>query len=597
MSAALENVRLFDETQHLLQETEQRAAELSIINSVQDGLASQLDFDSIIDLVGDKMREVFGLQNLDIRIYDPSSNLMHFKYFVEGGKRLPPFEPSEPAGFGGRVLETREPIVVNDHVEEAMEEVGSYIFEGTEFAKSLMAVPIISGDQATGIIMTEDLERENAYDDSDVRLFTTLAASMGVAFENARLFEETTRLLGETEERAAELEIISSVEQALASKLEMQEVFDLVGDKIREVFDAQALLIIMYDADTDMLSYRYMIEKGERHFPEPARLGERGFAAHIIGNREPLMINKEMERQAKAYGAVLVAGEMPKSFLGVPLIVGDEAKGVISLQNVEREGAFDESDLRLLTTLASSMSVSVENVRLFDEPRRRAAEMAALAEIAREVSATLDLTAVLEQIGDRAMELLNARTINLRLLYVDDQVLKSVVSLGRHAEQYAAQDLALGEGVSGTVGQTGKPELIADTRDSKRTVHVPGTPDDEPETFMVVPLTVGDEIIGTMRVWRASDEGSFSNDDLELLISLSRQAAIAIQNARLFHEVDRQKEYSKSLVINSPVAIVTIDEADEIVSWNPEAKELFGYIEKEVIGQNIDELLVPEDIR
>ena len=141
--------------------------------------------------------------------------------------------------------------------------------------------------------------------------------------------------------------------------------------------------------------------------------------------------------------------------------------------------------------------------------------MAALAEIAREVSATLDLTAVLEQIGDRAMELLNARTINLRLLDVDDQVLKSVVSLGRHAEQYAAQDLALGEGVSGTVGQTGKPELIADTRDSKRTMKVSGTPDDEPETFMVVPLTVGDEIIGTMGVWRASDEGSFSNDDLE----------------------------------------------------------------------------------
>ena len=438
MSAALENVRLFDETQHLLQETEQRAAELAIINSVQDGLAAQLDFDAIIELVGDKMREVFDLQNLGIRIYDPGTNLVHFKYIVERGVRLPSPDPTEPAGFAERVMETREPIVVNENMEEAMKEVGSYVFAGTEFAKSVVFVPIISGDQATGTIMLEDLEREHAFDDSDVRLLSTLAASMGVAFENARLFEETTRLLGETEERAAELEIISSVEQALASKLEMQEVFDLVGDKIREVFDAQALLIIMYDADTDMLSYRYMIEKGERHFPEPARLGERGFAAHIIGNREPLMINKEMERQAKAYGAVLVAGEMPKSFLGVPLIVGDEAKGIISLQNVEREGAFDESDLRLLTTLASSMSVSLENVRLFDETRRRATEMAALAEIAREVSATLDLTAVLEQIGDRAMELLNARTINLRLLDVDDQVLKSVVSLGRHAEQYAA---------------------------------------------------------------------------------------------------------------------------------------------------------------
>ena len=597
MSAALENVRLFDETQHLLRETEQRAAELSIINSVQDGLASQLDFDGIIDLVGDKMRDVFGLQNLDIRIYDPSSNLMHFKYFVEGGKRLPPPEPSEPAGFGGRVLETREPIVVNDHMEEAMEEVGSYIFEGTEFAKSLMAVPIISGDQATGIIMVDDLERENAFDESDVRLLTTLAASMGVAFENARLFAETTRLLGETEERAAELEIISSVEQALASKLEIQEVFDLLGDKIRDVFDAQVLVIVTYDSVSDMIAYSYLIERGKRLYPESDLLGDIGFAAHIIHNRVPLIINRDMNERAKEYGAQIVAGEPIKSFLGVPLIIGQEANGVISLQNLDHEDAFDEADLRLLTTLASSMSVALENVRLFEETRRRAAEMAALAEIAREVSATLDLTAVLEQIGDRAMELLNARMINLRLLDVDDLVLKSVVSLGRHAEQYAAQDLALGEGVSGTVGQTGKPELIADTRDSKRTVNVPGTPEDEPETFMVVPLTVGDEIIGTMGVWRAFDEGSFSNDDLELLISLSRQAAIAIQNARLFHEVDIQKEYSQSLVINSPVAIVTIDEADEIVSWNPEAEDLFGYTGDEVIGQNIDELLVPEDIR
>jgi PAS domain S-box-containing protein len=605
-ASAIENARLYQDLEQRVAdrtaeletantEMEQRAAELSIINSVQQGLASQLEFDAIIELVGDKMRKVFNLQNLGIRIYEPETNMVHFKYSVERGVRLPLIDPMEPAGFARRVIETREPIVVNQNIEEAMKEVGSYTFAGTESAKSLITVPIISGDQVTGIIMVGDLDRENAFDEADVRLLTTLAASMGVAFENARLFQETTRLLSETEQRAAELEIISSVEQALASKLEIQEVYDLVGEKIREVFDAQTMVIMNYHQDTDKISFPYFIEKGERHYPEPGEVG--GLARHIIDTHESLMINRDLEKRGKEFGMRLIAGEWPKSWLGVPLIIGDEAFGVITLQNIDTEDAFDEADQRLLTTLASSMSVALENVRLFDETRRRAAEMAALAEIAREVSATLDLTTVLEQIGGRAMELLNARTINLRLIQADSQTLKTVVALGRHAEQFTATELQLGEGITGTVAQTGKPEVINDTRQDQRTKHVPGTPEDEPTAMMIAPLRVGKETIGTMGLWRALEDGHFSNDDLNVLVSLSRQAAIAIQNARLFHEVGRQKDYSESLVLNSPVAIVTIDESDNIVSWNPEAEELFGYTGDEAIGQNIDALLVSEDMR
>ena len=70
MGVALENARLFDETQRLLKETEQRAAELSVINRVQEGMAAELDFQAIIDLVGDKLREVFNTGDIGIRWYD-----------------------------------------------------------------------------------------------------------------------------------------------------------------------------------------------------------------------------------------------------------------------------------------------------------------------------------------------------------------------------------------------------------------------------------------------------------------------------------------------------------------------------------------------
>ena len=607
-ASAIENARLYQmleqrvaertaELQQANQAMEQRAAELSIINSVQQGLAAQLDFQAIIELVGDKIREVFDWQNLGIRTYDPQTNLVHYPFEVERGLRLPPFDPVPASAFSGHIIKTRKPLLINQDMAGWMEKLHSGLLPGTDQSKAFLGVPIISGDRVTGVIAVEDMEREDAFDEADVRLLTTLAASMGVALENARLFEETKRLLTETEQRAAELEIISSVEQALASKLEMQGVFDLVGDKIAEVFDAQVLIIMTYDGQADLVHYRYFIERGRRHFPEPDALGERGFAAHIIHSRQPLLFNRDLSERMKEYGSYILAGDAPKSYMGVPLVIGDEVKGVITLQNVDREDAFRDSDLRLLNTLATSMTVALENVRLFDETRRRAAEMAALAEIAREVSATLDLSTVLERIGARTMQLLNARTINLRLLQPDGQTLKTVVALGHHAEQFSSTLLHLGEGITGVVAQTGVPEVVNDTRSDKRTKHVPGTPVDEPTALMIVPLMTGEQIIGTMGVWRPRERGLFTQQDLEVLVSLARQTAVAIQNARLFDEVQRQKVYSESLVQHSPVAIVNIDADDMIVSWNPGAAQLFGYTAEEAIEVNIDDLLVPAEFR
>src|SRR5437588_11547121 len=92
-----------------------------------------------------------------------------------------------------------------------------------------------------------DMEHEHAFGDSDVRLLQTLANSMSVALENARLFDETQRLLKETEQRNAELAIINSVQAALAAELNMQGIYDAVGDKIREIFNQADVGIRIYD--------------------------------------------------------------------------------------------------------------------------------------------------------------------------------------------------------------------------------------------------------------------------------------------------------------------------------------------------------------
>ena len=106
MGVALENARLFEETKRLLTETDQRAAELAIINSVQDGLAAELDMQAMYDLVGDKILEIFDTQVVDIGVYDHDAKLFRFPYTIERGVRFPD-EPMELIGFRKQVLEIR----------------------------------------------------------------------------------------------------------------------------------------------------------------------------------------------------------------------------------------------------------------------------------------------------------------------------------------------------------------------------------------------------------------------------------------------------------------------------------------------------------
>ena len=239
MGVALENARLFDETQRLFKESEQRAAELAIINSVQEGLAAQLDFQAIIDLVGDKIREIFGTRDMSIALYDRPTNVLTMPYYLEHGERFP-IEPSQMRkGFTAHVIRHRQPLLINRDMAMRTAEYGSRMIGDMSAANlpgSYSGVPILKGDEAVGVVALYG-EMEDAFGDSDVRLLQTLSNAMTVALENARLFDETQRLFKAEQQRAAELAIITSVQQALAAELNMQGIYDAVGDKIREIFN------------------------------------------------------------------------------------------------------------------------------------------------------------------------------------------------------------------------------------------------------------------------------------------------------------------------------------------------------------------------
>src|SRR5262249_35444126 len=137
---------------------------------------------------------------------------------------------------------------------------------------------------------------------------------------------------------------------------------------------------------------------------------------HALDTRKPLLVAENVEAEAERYGSTTVAGEDTKSVLFVPLVTGGKATGVISLQNVDREHAFSESDQQLLDTLAGSLSVALENARLVHETRQRNAELALINSVQDAIAGELDPTAIYEAVGNRIRDVFDAHTMTIGML-------------------------------------------------------------------------------------------------------------------------------------------------------------------------------------
>src|SRR5687768_2901925 len=304
---------------HLQAELVQREAELQIINSIQQGLAAELDFQAIIDLVGDKLSEVLNTGETGIYWYDEKANLIHYLYAYEHGERLTiPSQTPPPSGRFETMLKTRQPIVTNTIAD--YKKWNTILVPGTDQSKSMVHVPIISNDRMLGMIVIENYERENAFGESELRLLTTIAASLGTALENARLFDETQRLFKAEQERVAELQIINSIQQGLAAALDFQAIVNLVGDKLREVFKTLDLAINWHDSRANLIKPLYYYEHGSRLQITPYPPTPGGLFETMIATRQPIVYSSEADYPSKN---VIPGTDLSKSLATVPIIASD----------------------------------------------------------------------------------------------------------------------------------------------------------------------------------------------------------------------------------------------------------------------------------
>jgi len=288
------------------------------------------------------------------------------------------------------------------------------------------------------------------------------------------------------------------------------------------------------------------------------------------------------------------------SEVDLPLLIEGRPIGVLAVESTE-PNAFGTHDFEILTAAAEQASIAIARARLLvsqaqllEAERRRADEQQALLDTLTDLSAELELSKLFQAVLERAATLLGVAGGELAIF---DDAKQELVIIANHNTGTVSTGtrLKVGEGAMGHVARTLEPLIIPDYHTwAGRSAQYAQV---EAHAVAVVPLLIRGRLVGALSVWHADPRKQFGAGDLRLINLFAPQAAIAIENARLFSAAQHQKQYFEELVKNSPVAVVALDTDDNIVSCNPMFEKLFGYAEAEVVGKNLDALITTEEMR
>jgi PAS domain S-box-containing protein len=449
-------------------------------------------------------------------------------------------------------------------------------------------------------------------------LLRTFADQAVIAIENVRLFTELDArnrdLTNALEQQTATADVLRVMS---GSATDTQPVFDAIVRSAVRLCRARFALVYQLEGDVIRFVTHHnlpaaAVDQFQRTFPQ--RLSESGtlVARAILRGEVVNVADIAAEPNVSDSVRELALSSGYRSVLAVPIKREGRALGALAITRSGPTGEpepFSSDEIPLLQTFTEQAGIAIENVRLFNELQARTrdltrsvGELQALGEVSQAVSSTLDLDAVLETIVGRAVQLSGS---DQGVAYEFDEKSQTFHQRATHRmtaeyiETMRAAPIRLGEGAIGRAGVTRAPIEVADIRADWELV-APQARERLVQqgmgSLLAVPLVREDRLLGGLVIIRR-ERGAFSPEVVAMLQTFATQSVLAIQNARLFQEIQRQKQYSDTLVETSPVAIVTMDFDGMVVGWNPGAERLFGYPSGEAIGHRMEDLIATPELR
>lgn len=535
-----------DERKRAEEQLEQRNKLLSTLLEVSNMVSSTLEIKPLLEAILDSLKVIIDYKGAKIFIVDEEvlRVVAYRSQMPESGVKEYCFLYKKSL-IGLDIIMSRKAVVIpdvtaDDPMAKAFRETfGACSDEGADSLRSWLGIPMIIKDRVIGVLAMDHSEK-GFYLQEHVSFGTAFANQAAIEYENARLYSETIK-------RTDELETMLNVKQAITSRLELKAVIDMIADDARRLTHSERTAVFLVDGDDLVLSV--FLGKDSRSFIgyrlpiDKSLIG----SSMIIG--KPVIIN-DVKKDPQVFGDLVLKADI-KSFLSVPLKAGSKQIGTITVVD-KIKGEFNTDDERVLSMLGSIAVIGLENARMYEEEKLRHIEdekQRRVAEGLRDILAILNsnrpLADILEFIIKQAASLMNTASGSLYRFKKDENILRLDAVCGL-PEGFLKHILVPdGAGAIGRSVTERKPVFVKDiSMLGDKSIDVQGLNNRQEwitqycKGLLAVPLICKDEVYGGIALY-FKDIRSFSVEDIELAMTLADQAALAIDNARLRAQAER----------------------------------------------------------
>lgn len=577
----IERCRLFEETQR-------RAEKIATVNALGRALAATLDLPTLCRTAHQHIRALVACDNLCVSLYDAATRTLRAAFAISEGQELdvslfPPLtlDPHAPRAGRAQAILDAQTVVLNDLAEKARQGGRILVGSATE-PQSAVYTPMLVEGKVIGLLELQSY-RNHAYSSDDLDLLSMLANQIGLALQNARLFQETY-------DRLHELETLYRAGLELGSLLEPSAIGAQIIQVLQKRMNWQHAVVRVRRGESDELEtigYGAPALAPEQIPAEIERLNRligrvgQGLTGWVIQHGVSVRCDDVANdpRYVETYPGI-------RSGVYAPMRIGERVLGAIGVES-DQPNAFDESAERFLCTLATQAASALENARLFAETRARLNELNTLHQASQTLlTSALDPEATYAAIHQAIARVMPCEALSI-VLEDETQGDYHGVYLYDKSGHCPAQRVPRGTGLSGIVIPSGKTLVIDDYAAQSEICAVHFGDPEHTRSILAVPLRRGDKTIG-MVATQAYQPHAFTNEHRVLLETLAAQFATSIENARLY---ERTRAHLREMQV-----IAAVSRALSVASTRA---EMYAAVLDQLIAQlNLDgaaiEILEPQ---
>ncbi|GIV98312.1 MAG: hypothetical protein KatS3mg057_2969 [Herpetosiphonaceae bacterium] len=376
------------------------------------------------------------------------------------------------------------------------------------------------------------------------------------------------------------------ITQAIATAVGLEELLLLALRELTDLFHLShgSVLLIDEEGQTGRVEGEYPPRTGT---PCPSlSLAGDPLIAEMLASRQPIAISDVPSANLGEPIRKLFENRQPRALLLLPLFAHNRLIGILGLDGDDENRCFTIDELLLGRVLAIQLALAISTARIYEDARRRSAELATLNDIAATVTSSLDPRQIYKHIVQKLNEHFDVEAGSILLLDEESGDLYFVMTIEAGEESpVMSMRVPAGHGVAGYVAQTQQPLIVLDAQNDPRHYRKVGKDVGfVTKSILCVPMLVKGRTVGVVQLLNKVN-GAFTEEDAQRLAAMANTVAVAIDNARLFQEVARGRDRLEALLNSTEDGILMIESSGQVVTANPMLGRFFGLPWRELIGR------------